>query len=93
MNTPQGIFSNDQNDSLKNPNDINDVGPDDDGIGENSEQTPLAKAIKEDEEKNVSKENAVGNNKPGATNENDNDMRVPTITPDNDNLEAGPQGR
>jgi hypothetical protein len=91
MSTIQDIFSANQDDDLKDPNEINDVAPDDDGIGENSEQTQLAKAVKEDEEKRAGKESAVGNNKPGATNENDNNMRIPTVIPDNDNLEAGPQ--
>jgi hypothetical protein len=91
MDTIDNIFLDDPDDDLKNGQEINDAGPGDDGIGENSEQTELAKAIGEDEEKTPGKEDAVENNRPGATNQNENDMGIPTVTPDNDNLEAGPK--
>lgn len=92
MNTLENQFSNYPDDNSKKRSDYNDVESSNDDIGENTEMTPLAKAVQEDEEAAREKENALENNKPGATNENKNDMMIPTVTPDNDNLIAGPDG-
>ncbi|HCN84820.1 MAG TPA: hypothetical protein DIT07_14555 [Sphingobacteriaceae bacterium] len=60
---------------------------DNDQIGENSEQTPLAEAVNADEsEKSTygSKEGSGwNNNKPGATNEEKDSNQIPTSDPEN----------
>jgi hypothetical protein len=89
MNAIRNIFLDDQDDDLKNEEN-NDVPTYNDDIGENSEQTPLAKAVTKNEEKAADKEAGWANNRPGATNEDKDDLRVPTVTPDNDNLLPGP---
>ncbi len=64
-----------------------DVSADNDQIGENSEQTPLADAVNSDEpEKSTyGSEGGSGwnNNKPGATNEERDSNLIPTSDPEN----------
>jgi len=82
-------FLNYQDDDLRNSADY-DASADNDEIGENSEQTPLAKALQE-ERQNKAESKGWENNKPGITTENENDQRVPTVTPQNDNGLPGPE--
>lgn len=78
-------FLNDQNDDLRNKT-INEI--DNDELGENTEQTPLAKAYNEAAQNTEAEKKGWDNNRAGATNENDE--RIPTVTPYNDNGIAGP---
>jgi hypothetical protein len=87
MELNQDDFLNNQNDDLRNSADY-DAGADNDEIGENSEQTPVAKALQEDRSKAENK--GWENNQPGITTNNENDQRVPTVTPQNDNGVSGP---
>lgn len=87
MELNQDDFLNNQNDDLRNSADYN-ASADNDEIGENSEQTPVAKAMQEDRSNAENK--GWKNNQPGITTNNENDQRVPTVTPQNDNGLAGP---
>ena len=94
MNIFENPFLDDQDDDLKTNQENNDVSPDNDDIGENTEQTPLADAVNAEPD-TVGEEGGSGwnNNKAGATNENKDDQLIPTVTPENDNGTAGPKSK
>ncbi|HEY1024478.1 MAG TPA: hypothetical protein VGE26_04890 [Sphingobacteriaceae bacterium] len=87
----QNQFLDDQNDDLRNKGTSHDVRVDNDDIGENTEQTPLAKSYTEEAQRNSEAEGkGWENNKPGITTANEGDERIPTVTPYNDNGLPGP---
>ena len=83
-------FLKNQRDDVRNSTN-NDVSADNDSIGENSEQTPLAKALQEDKERSDAKNEGWQNNRPGVTTDNENDQRIESVTPVNDNGLPGPE--
>jgi hypothetical protein len=90
MNIFQDAFGGEEEDDLKARN---DVPADNDDIGENTELTPLGEALKYSplaDSENKEQQDKLENNRPGATNANQDLLSIPTVTPDNDNGEAGP---
>jgi hypothetical protein len=81
-------FLSNQSDDLRRST-YNDVSADNDELGENSEQTPVANAQNQDMQ-NSAERRGWENNKPGITTDNENDQRIPTVTPDNENGFPGP---
>lgn len=84
-------FLNDQNDDLRNKSITDDTSVSNDDLGENTEQTPVAKAHAEaSQEARDNAEQGWENNRSGTTTEPDNDERIPTVTPYNENGLPGP---
>jgi hypothetical protein len=76
-----------QNQPHQQEHSAQDVSASNDQLGENSEQTPLADAVTEDESEKstLGSEGGSGwnNNKPGATNEEKDSNLIPTSDPEN----------
>lgn len=89
MELKQDDFLKNRDEDLRNSADY-DASADNDQIGENSEQTPLAKALQEEKQSNAENK-GWENNKPGITTENENNQQVPAVTPQNDNGLPGPE--
>lgn len=81
-------FLKNQSEDVRNS--ANDVSADNDSIGENSEQTPVAQALQKDREREAESK-GWENNRPGATTSDEDDQRIYSVTPVNDNGMPGPE--